>query len=263
MRRLKPSLVLSAILALISHPACAQSGFSLSPAFEYTRGGFGAAVDTEIWYYAVTGKYESGPLILRLTLPHIKITGPGNVIGGAGERIQLGAAAATTRRSASGMGDVVASASYNVYQNRAAGELIDLTAKIKFGTADEDKGLGTGKNDYSIQADFTKSFGQFSTFGTLGWKKLGDPTIAGVPVDFRNPWYAVLGGAYKFTRATTGGIDYYYRQRVIGGGSRVSELRPFVSHSLTKTTRLQGYALTGFTDGSPDWGVGVVLSADF
>ena len=32
--------------------------------------------------------------------------------------------------------------------------LIDLTGKVKFGTADENKGLGTGENDYAVQADW-------------------------------------------------------------------------------------------------------------
>ncbi len=250
-------LVLPVALALGSQTAFADSTFSVSAGLDYSTGNYGSSSDTRIWYYPFMAKYESDALTLKLSVPYLKITGPSNVVAAAGQPIQVGTNA--TRRSESGAGDVLAAASYNVFDHRSAGLLIDLTAKIKFATADEAKGLGTGENDYALQADITKSLGQYSVFGTLGRRKYGDPP----GVDFRNPWYATLGAAYKISAAMTSGLSYDYRERVLTSASAVSEVTGFVSYKLTPTSKLQGYLVKGFSDASPDWGAGVVVSTSF
>ena len=40
----------------------------------------------------------------------------------------------------SGLGDIVAAATYNAYSGGNGGSAIDLTGKVKFGTADDKKG---------------------------------------------------------------------------------------------------------------------------
>jgi len=47
---------------------------------------------------------------------------------------------------------------FDVLSSSSGDLAMDLTGKIKFGTADEDKGLGTGEQDYSLQADVFRFF---------------------------------------------------------------------------------------------------------
>jgi hypothetical protein len=249
-------LALLSALGLASR-AVAADALSVSAGADYSRGDYGGASKTEIWYFPVMLKYEADPLTLKLTVPYLKITGPSDVVVAAGEPIQLGQDGG--RRSESGMGDVIAAATFSVYENAATGVLIDVTGKFKFATADENKGLGTGENDQAFQGDVTKSFGATSVFGTLGWKRFGDPP----GVDFRNPWFASLGSAYRFTADTSGGIMYDYRQRVTARGAHMSEATAFVSHKLTPLSRAQIYLVKGFSDGSPDWGAGALLTKGF
>jgi len=85
-------------------------------------------------------------------VPYIRITGPGNVIARRGQSHHAsGRGARAPYRDC--LGDVVASAFYNVFDERSAPIGLDLGVKIKFATADDSKGLGTGKNDYAGQAD--------------------------------------------------------------------------------------------------------------
>lgn len=259
MRRSVSVLVFAATANLASQAALADAGVGVSVGADYSTGEYGASTETEIWYYPLIMKYESDVLTLKLTVPYIKITGPSNVVGGtAGEPIQLSQQTGA-RRSESGLGDVVATATYNVFENRGAGLLIDLTGKIKFATADDEKDLGTGENDYAVQTDITKSFGAPAVFGTIGWKKLGDPP----GVTLKDPWYASLGAAHKIASPTTVGLSYDYRQRVVNGGSHISEITAFVTHKLTTATKLQGYAIKGLSDGSPDWGAGLLIGTGF
>lgn len=162
LRKLVSTLAVVSILGYSGTAALGDTGLTLSTGLDYSTGKYGSASDTEIWYLPLIGKFETGPL--KLTVPYIRITGPGNVVGGAEDIIQLRQTGAATRHTASGLGDVVAAASYSVYENRPAGLLVDVTGKIKFGTADETKGLGTGENDYAIQGDVTKGFGKFGAF---------------------------------------------------------------------------------------------------
>ena len=167
--------------------------------------------------------------------------------------------AGTGRRTESGLGDIVASAFYNVLSERAAPIGLDLGAKLKLGTADENRGLGTGKNDFSVQADAFKPIGALTPFGTLGYRWYGDPAGA----DFKNVFYYSLGASYRMSQPTTVGFAYDYRPRITDNGSHVSEATVFVSQRLTPDWKLQVYGVKGFSDGSPDWGLGGVLAYSF
>lgn len=252
--------VLSALLIVAVGPAMAtESSFGLSAGMEYSAGNYGAQESTDIRYFPLTGKYQAGPVILKLTIPYVRITGPSNVVGVPGSVMQITTAGEGERRTASGLGDLVATGTYNVYQDMVNGRLLDLTGKVKFATADDTNGLGTGKNDFSIQTDAVKQIGSWALFGSLGWLKMGDP--AGI--DFKNTWFGSMGAGYGLNAATQLGAVYETRQRLIDGGSKLSQLMAFASYKLAPTYTLQGYVIKGFSDGSPDWGAGAVLSRDF
>jgi hypothetical protein len=169
-------------------------------------------------------------------------------------------AAGAARTTQSGLGDVVAAATYNIYGSTGAAPLlIDLTGKVKFGTADENKGLGTGENDYSIQADLYKTINKFIMFGTLGYKVFGDP----VGINLDNVFYGSLGGSYKYNQQTSAGLILDLRQKASATGAPQRELTAFVSHKIDKTWKAQGYLVHGFADGSPDWGAGAMVSYAF
>jgi len=242
---------------------------TLSVGADSSTGKYGQDQSTHIFFVPITGKYEAGPWTLKLLVPYIRITGPGNVIGAGDSRITLpgkviggttlppGVGAA--RRTEVGLGDVVASGFYNVFDERSAPIGLDLGVKIKFATADDSKGLGTGKNDYAGQADFFKAIGAFTAFGTIGYRWYGDP--AGI--DLRNVPYAAVGASYRVSQPTSVGFVYDWRNRIVQGGARVSELTAYVSRKFSADWKLQVYAVKGFTDGSPDFGGGLTLAYSF
>ncbi len=161
--------ILSALIVAglcLSNSVYAQDGeFSFSSGFDYSKGDYGSATDTEIWYIPVTGNYEKGPWRFRVTVPYITIEGPGGVVGGTeGGLVVSGGGGVVTKES--GLGDVVAAASYTINPSNVYIPFIELTGKIKFPTADEDDGLGTGEHDYTIQADLYQSLGKISPFMT-------------------------------------------------------------------------------------------------
>lgn len=248
---------LAAALAAAA-PAAVADGLTLSSGFDYSRGKYGGRVLTETTYIPFAAKYESGSWLLKLTVPWLRITGPGNVVGGGGEGIVLPGGNAR-RGSTEGQGDVVAGIGHTLLESAENGFILDLVGKIKFGTADASRGLGTGKNDYSLQADAVKSLGRFSALGTLGYKKMGDPS----GIDLRNVWYGSVGAAWKFSPTTSAGAMLDFKQPSVSGGNRQRELTFYAAYRLGATLRLQGYLVKGLADGSPDLGIGANLSALF
>lgn len=243
------------VAALSTLPVAAETGFSLTTGLDYSTGKYGGTETTEIYYVPVTGKYEADEYTLKLTVPYLRVTGPGNVL------IDLGpiGPASTTSTTQSGLGDIVVAGTYNMYEGRGNGTLVDVTAKIKFATADEAKGLGTGKNDYALQADLYKTLGKNNLFGTLGYRVMGDP--AGVTLN--NVFFASLGAGHQYSQETSAGLILDLREKVSATSFAQQELTVYVSHKLGKTWKAQAYALKGFSDGSPDWGAGAMFTAAF
>ena len=249
----------AALLAASTSPALAAEGLTtFSTGADYTTGKYGATQSTDILYIPFTGKYETGPWTYKLVVPYIRITGPGNVVGAPGDTVVL-SGGESARRTESGLGDIVASAFYNVLSERTAPFGLDLGGKIKFGTADENRGLGTGKNDVSVQADAFKPMGALTPFFTIGYRWYGDP--AGV--NFKNVVYWSAGASYKLSQPTTVGVAYDSRPRIVDNGSHVSEMTAYVSHKLSPDWKVQAYYVHGFSTGSPDWGLGAVLARSF
>lgn len=251
--------VIAAAGVLAAPAALAADGLlTLGVGAEYSSGKYGSTEDTEILYVPVTAKYETGPWALKLVVPYVRVTGPDNVIGAGPDRITL-ARATRGRRTDSGLGDITASAFYNLLNERNAPVGLDVGAKVKFATADEASGLGTGEQDYSLQADVFKPIGATTLFGSLGYRWYGD--APGTPL--RNVAYGSVGASYRTSASTTVGIAYDYRPRITPGGSEISEATAFVSQRLSPGVRLQLYGIAGFSKGSPDYGAGAAVNFSF
>lgn len=238
-----------AATAEMSH-AAEPDKFSLGVGVFRSSGTYGGIQSTDILYVPVTGKYVTGDWAFKLIVPYLSITGPGNVLNGVG---LTGNANVTTRTTQSGLGDVIAAATRKVYEDHASGLLVSLTGKIKFGTANSAKGLGTGQNDYAFQSNVSKPFGALTAFGSVGYRVYGSPAA----YTLNNVFYGSLGGSYKLAPKTSAGLVFYMRQQALVNGYPQREALLFVDQKVEKKWDLQAYLLKGFSNGSPNIGAGV------
>ena len=231
---------------------------SVSAGAEYSTGKFGAPEKTETLYIPFILRHETGPWVLKATVPWLRITGPGNVIGAGADRVVV-PGASTGRRTESGLGDIVLSGFYNLMDERKGGLGLDLGGKIKLPTADDQKGLGTGELDYAVQLDFFRPFDATTLFGSIGYRVYGDPTGQ----TLRDVPYASIGFSYRMSSQQSAGVAYDYRPHIVNGGGEVSEVTAFWSNRLSPEWKLQLYGVIGFADASPDAGVGMLLERRF
>ncbi len=239
--------------------AAAESETRIILGAEYTSGDYGTSSKTKILYFPVTLRYETDVNAASVTVSYLSVEGQGDVVVGGGG-MGMGAqpvkrtSTRTGTRTNSGFGDVILTGSHKL--SGTASSRIDLTGKIKIGTADETDNLGTGENDYSVQLDFEKDAAGNTVYGSAGYKIPGDPP----GTDYKNVFYGSLGFSHKLDAVRAVGMTFDAQQTVLSGSSGQSELTFYLSNKLDKKTRLTGYVLKGLSNGSPDWGLGVTLA---
>jgi hypothetical protein len=236
----------------------AAGDYSLGIIGEYTTGDYGTGSDTNIWYFPVTLRYSTERYAFRLTVPYLSVDGTGNVVvtavdQHAGQHAGQGAVTTVGRQTESGLGDVIVSGTYTAVPESATSPAVELTGKIKLATADENRNLGTGENDYAVEVELFKSRDQYTGFGGGGYKILGDPP----GVNYNNVFYGFIGVESRLDKQLTGGIELYVEQAATSASSNLQQLTPYLAQKLDKTLTARGYLILGLSDGSPDWGIGV------
>lgn len=252
----KTTLLTAALVTqLVSQAALAEGSFTLKTGFDYTTGNYGTNTRTEITAIPFIGAYETGNWMFKASIPYVRITGSDNVVAGIGAVRRT----TTTVRTDSGMGDLTTAATYTFMLDPATQFGIDVTGKIKFGTADSDRGLGTGENDYWILVDPFRKFGNTTWFGGIGYGMLGRSSA----LPLKDVVSANAGVSYKLDQQSSAGAMLDYRSRSTDTGFAQRELTAFYSRKLGDGYKLQAYATKGFSDGSPDWGGGVNVAYAF
>ena len=247
----KATITAALACAFAGTVAAQEQGITLGAGLHHTDGNYGTPVSTEVTSLAFNARHDSAQWIFKATVPWIRVSGSAGVVPGVG-RVGGG----SVERSASGLGDIVLSATHKTWYDATRQVGLDLTGRIKLGTADETEGLGTGEHDVGLQADAFKSFGQVTGFVGLGYTIFGD--APGFPL--RNVFNATFGATYRIDERDTVGLAYDERDRVVRGGAELSEVTLFWTRQVTRGWKSQAYFLVGMEDGSPDWGAGLSLA---
>lgn len=255
-------------LLLAAGVAHADDGFSLGIGADYSTGDYGSDTTTKILSVPVSARYATGEWTFKASLPWVRVEGDANVVPGLGSLLNLnpigrgrgnsgGGTTAPTSGTTSGIGDLRLAATYAIPLQGSWG--VDLTGNVKVATADEDKGLGTGANDYGAAIDAYRSVGTATTlFGGVGYTVLGDSDYIEVDSVFNGN----VGVSQKLGNSSVG-VMYDYREPTSEASDDRSEVTGFYSFPTSDTSKMQLYATKGLTDGSPDWGAGVSFTAGF
>lgn len=240
-------------LLLLTFAAQAETTTTITTGLDYSTGNYGTGTSTTILYIPVALKVQFDYSYLKLTVPYISVTSVGGVVAGIGP-IKKTANTKTTTNS--GLGDVVATAGYTVYETQQLA--LDIAGNIKFGTADAGQNLGTGQNDYSAQLDGFYSVDKTTWFATGGYKIVGKPEGA----NLNNIFYGTLGGSKKLSDATSAGAMLNAAQSSSDAAPGALDFTLFASKKFNKTKKLQLGILMGLSAASPDLGVSAMVSGD-
>jgi len=251
---LPAALIAGALLAQTATPPPPPATTTVGTGFDYSRGSYGLATDTTVTSVPFEVTYESPAWVFRAFTSWLTIKGPSAaaLTGGAGSLTR------PTSASESGLGDVYADLTYRG-DPLGAGWHLDPTVRVKLPTADDDRGLGTGKTDTYGQLTAYRTFGAVTPFVAGGYRFLGASAL----YPLRDGAYGSGGAHFRTSDRTVLTASLDWRSRVVDGGDAGTEATLAVSHDLTDRWRLFAYGQKGFTDASPDVGGGLRLSYRF
>jgi hypothetical protein len=241
-------------IVLLASCLTANADVRMSTGVEYSSGKYGGTETIDEFYVPFTLNFSGDRVGASITVPYLNVRAPAGTINGPDGQPLPGSGEVTTE---SGLGDVTASITlFDMYYNPDLAFALDLTGAIKFGTADLDKGLGTGENDLSVYLDAYKWFDDFTLLGSLGYRWRGEPD----GVEFDDVLLASLGGAWTTKNESLFGIIFDYRQSALADADDIQEVTAFGSIRVSDHWHLGLYAFTGFTDSSADWGGGLSIT---
>ena len=248
-------LIATAALILLPLLSNGQGQVKIGTGIDFSSGGYGDAVDTDILYLPLNLSYSSGPWEGKVTLPWLQIKGPGTVIGGGDGGVVIGDGDSEVTTE-SGIGDIWTSLTYSVEAIPAELFFLDLVGKVKIPTADDERGLGTGEVDYTLQADLFKPFGKLTAMGTVAYKIKGD--LDGIALD--NVFFLSVGADYRYSEEVNFGLTLDYQEASTASSDDATELFGYLGYRLSDDWMLMVYSYAGLSDGSPDSGGGFQVS---
>jgi hypothetical protein len=252
--------ILSAGLFLALSSQAIGKEVRITAGYEYSSGDYGQAVTTEIETVPVQMQVLYDALSFSLTVPYIRVTGNGTVIPGAAGPLTFsnfgsgffgggGSGASSTETvTNAGLGDITASVGYAL---PAKSGFYEISAKVKLGTADADKGLGTGENDYFLQFDAIPGTGKSSPYFTVGYVITGDNAT----YTYKDVVYGSVGIMTRNGQDGSMGIGYDYRQSTVAGSDDLQQISAFVDWKTSRNWSTSLSGLVGLSDSSPDYGI--------
>jgi hypothetical protein len=251
---MKRILGLAVVMTSIAQTAMAQGflnwpqnvAWQLDAGADYTSGKYGAAETTDVWSVPVEARVQLDNFRLEATLPYVSVTGPGVVADG----IVVGDGPVSTR---SGIGDLNLGAAYLLSKD---GDLpaLELEGIVKAPTAET--GLGTGKTDYTLQANLYHAITpRFMLFGSFGYQWLNSfSTFA-----LKNGVQATAGANFAVNDRVSLGASTSYRQEYFRGLGDAFSVSPYILWNIASQWRLSGYGTFGSGKASPKDGFGMRL----
>ncbi len=235
-------------------PLNQQGGWISDSGVSVTTGDYGTDTDTTITELYETIKYRASKGELGVTIPYLFRNGNSTTVGES-RPVQGG-----IPDEADGIGDIQLKGKYYWLTETGAQPSVDLMGRIKIPTASEDDGLGTGHVDVGFGPEFTKLFGSLITFINLELVLRDKPdgsSIKSTRLDY------ALGMGYPLTEQFTGYLSLEGGTPIESGSDAPLEAVMSGVYKLTPSTGLNGYALVGLSDGSPDYGGGVSITFRF
>ncbi len=256
--------------------------FRVSTGVSFSSGDYGDTSKTNVFSTTIGAKYSNGPFSIRLTVPYVRISGPGSIVdtpegrgGGSGRGSNSGSGSSNsgsggssvssgaeiiggaTRQTSSGLGDISVGATYSF---DLGDELyLDASARVKLPTASVSKRLGTGKTDVTAALDVTKYFGPVGVYAGGRHRFVGKSATSAL----RDTWGATIGASFDASDKTTIGVDYDWQQSSFADGKSIQEATAWATLRLSKQLSMNLYGSTGFNSNSVDAAGGLTLTWRF
>ncbi|MBT6031485.1 MAG: hypothetical protein HOH19_02840, partial [Kordiimonadaceae bacterium] len=247
-----------------SVPLFEDGEITFTTGYDYSSGKFNLPSSTNISYVPYSLKYSKGPWSVRASSGYISFASPRNVITAVEGAplvtdVNLTPSELNNNNRRSGFGDVYLTGSYAIENPFSNDLFVDFSASVKIPTADESRGLGTGKVDYTVKADASYLIGSFMPFATIGYRFVGKTHL----YDLQNSFFASVGLSYYITYDTSIGVSYDYRESATPGFNSPKEIFGYLDIQLDDNWGFNIYSVVGMNNVTTDYGLGTQIRYKF
>ncbi|HVR87065.1 MAG TPA: transporter [Planctomycetota bacterium] len=178
---------------------------SLDSSLQLDVGKFGGKLPSVFLSIPEELSYDHAGVVASVTVPYVIQRSRGNVLRVGGRVVRVGGKTQRKPKTDGGLGDILLDGGYYVLETQDELPFLLVEGEIKFPTADDERGLGTGSYDETIRlSSGTTLWKHLKLQLDLGYSFIGQPEdISSNVMDFRNVIY--YGGTigYKFNASNT------------------------------------------------------------
>jgi len=225
-----------------------------------TNGNYGTQQNTSVLLGLTSLSLSNGNFKFTASVPYMRISGRGLVVFDAsGNPILVNRRAPVAPDTRTGWGDLNLGMSYVIPSTVLDGFEVRIGGLVKAATGPARRRLSTGETDLGVSIDVSRQFGVWTPFVTVGYLDQGKPAgftlynttsvSAGTSLELSDNLVAVASYDYDSANAPTAEAGH--------------ELFGSLSWIRDDKITLTGYGTVGLTSGSPDLGVGLLLSYGF
>ena len=243
-------------------PLTISSGdrFTLSVGGSAWRGDFGATTDSDIAAVVVNGRIRAGALRLDATLPWMSIRSDRAIFTGIDATpLIVGQGLGAGRTLRQGLGDLTLGANVLALNQDDLGVDVELSGRVKLPTAADSTNLSTGKVDYAVGAEVSRTFGTVTPSVKAGYRIFGDPD----GFDLRNSFTSSVGVSFVVFRSTVALVSYDFAERASDFIQNAHEAVFGISTPLSDRIRLNTFGSAGLSSGAADFSAGLSLTVGF
>ncbi len=243
-------------LGLSVQPARSEGyRFAIGTEPSFSSGNYGTGSNIDITYVPLILEfYPSERLRLTGELPWVRQTSSEfTAVGGMGMFQHVQGGNFQTMNVESGPGDILFRGEYTLLPETADTPALIVAGDLKIPTADESKGLGTGKWDTGLAVELGKTIGESYVYGRIGYTFLGGRKGLGLD----NPFHFEGGIGHNITSRLS--LNAFLEGSTAIDNSFDAPLSTGINgdYQLRSDLSLTGYFQLGLSDGSPDYGLGI------
>ena len=275
-------LALGLVAAAVGPPQpVAAADIDLAIGLERVEGTFLSAGSRRFDQLFLQAEFGGAGSRLTVRLPYLRVDHTGNVAPTPDGPIIVGAGGPGSpawQESApgdgeSGIGDLsLRSDSYLVRAGKGNRPALSLVIDLKWPTASEKKGLGTGEYDYGAGLDYLQPLGRhFQILGAASYRFMGSPEgtdfdnrlrlFAGFAVVTPHTVWRLVGESIS---PVLDEVPVFDATGTAVGMTSVDDYRIVRGEAVFRNQAggsMRLYALTGLNDSSPDLGFGIVFAS--
>jgi len=222
-----------------------------------SNGDYGTSINTNVLLGLTSLSLSNDGFKFTASIPYMRISGRGLVVFDAsGNPIVINRRTNVAPDVRTGWGDLTLSASYMIPPAILDDFEVTLTGITKLPTGPSHRRLTTGEADFGISLDVSRQFGAWGPFVTVGYLDRGQP--AGFTLYSTRSLSA--GTSLELSKNLVAVVSYDYDSRDSRLVPAGHELLGSLSWMRDDRMTLTGYGTVGLSAGSPDVGVGFLVS---